>query len=399
MKLTTVLWLSLCFEVQQQGFGFLLPHRTSVATSSSSSLVASSIDDDTATTKSSRGNSEKRITITLPPFAGTDDDEDDQYPSVLHKLHIQSLLSAEEAAKACQIAHDFAASTGRWLQPDSDRHQSYATCDFPVEDCDELQEYLQGDDVDFDGRLFQSLSDLYDVEMEDLSYLDLFVVHYQAKTDDNAGDHNSQIMDRLEAHRDGSILAFSLLLNSPDDFQGGGTFYEGLRDATHESGLLHAGGVIRPQVAGQAVLHCGKILHGADVVTSGSRTVLVGFVDVSERCQRPAILAEACKEWGRVDVAKYRFNRQESKGHKGWASNNWRFLQGNGSSSALKGFVPAMQGIIRRSDEEVCRRKRLQAEDTLLQNILLPPEERPDDVFGGDISILDFDFEEDPSEL
>eukprot|EP00568_Trieres_chinensis_P012113 CAMPEP_0183301906 /NCGR_PEP_ID=MMETSP0160_2-20130417/7884_1 /TAXON_ID=2839 ORGANISM="Odontella Sinensis, Strain Grunow 1884" /NCGR_SAMPLE_ID=MMETSP0160_2 /ASSEMBLY_ACC=CAM_ASM_000250 /LENGTH=34 /DNA_ID= /DNA_START= /DNA_END= /DNA_ORIENTATION= len=33
-------------------------------------------------------------------------------------------------------------------------------------------------------------------------------------------------------------------------------------------------------MAGHVTLHTGKALHGADVVTAGTRTVLVGFVDV-----------------------------------------------------------------------------------------------------------------------
>jgi hypothetical protein len=285
---------------------------------------------------------------------------------------------------------DFAAETGRWDSPDSDRHASYATCDFPVDECDALRDHLEK--VDFDGRLFETLSDLYDVDMEDLSYLDLFVAHYQARNDEN-----SQIMDRLEAHRDGSLLAFSLLLSPPDEFEGGGTIYEGLRDVKDDDvPVLHEGGVIRPNHAGDAVLHCGKILHGADVVTSGSRTVLVGFVDVSERCQRPGVLGEACKQWGRMDVAQYRYNRQISKGHKSWISTNSWWLQGDGSCSAIKGIATASQGVVQRADPELCRRRRLEAEDTLLRTILLPRDERSKDLFGGDITVLDFDEDLEP---
>ncbi|KAG7354692.1 hypothetical protein IV203_004048 [Nitzschia inconspicua] len=394
MMLVALLWLALFFETLES-LSFtptIISCQPTTTTTSPSPLFASSVNDVTSESIQEL-NGRERITITLPPFAAMNQRDACQYPSVLHHLHIQSLLSQEEASKACQMAHDFAASTGRWLKPDSERHQSYATCDFPVEDCETLQDFL--DEVDFDGRLFKSLSDLYNIEMEDLSYLDLFVAHYQAKTDNN---DNPQIMDRLEAHRDGSILAFSLLLNSPDDFEGGGTFYEALRDVPPSFGVLHAGGTIRPQKAGDAVMHCGKILHGADVVTSGSRTVLVGFVDVSERCQRPGVLSEACKEWGRVDVVKYRFERQESKGHQGWLSNNSKFFHGDASSSAVKGFLPALQGVIRRNNPELCRRRRLEAEDVLLRNILLPSEERSNDVFDGDISILDINFEDDPSE-
>ncbi|KAL3933116.1 MAG: hypothetical protein SGARI_003783 [Bacillariaceae sp.] len=295
---------------------------------------------------------------------------------------------------------EYAAQTGKWNSPDSDRHASYATCDFPVDKCDALQDYF--DEVDFDRRLFDKFAELYDVDVQDLSYLDLFVAHYQAKNgnnDDNIDNINSQIMDRLEAHRDGSLLAFSLLLSPPDDFEGGGTFYEGLRDVPADNNnhsALNEGGVIRPTRAGDAVLHCGKILHGADVVTSGSRTVLVGFVDVSERCQRSGVLGEACKQWGRMDVAQYRYNRQVLKDCKSWISSNGRLLQGGGSCSAVKSVALASRGVVQRAYQERCRKRRLEAEDTLLRSILLPREERSNDLLDGDITILDFDEDLEP---
>lgn len=124
------------------------------------------------------------------------------------------------------------------------------------------------------------------------------------------------------------------------------------------------------------MLHCGKILHGADVVTSGRRIVLVGFIDVSKRCIRSGVLGESCKEWGRTDVAKYRFKRQGKKNHRGWVLNNSRWLQDVTNNSVVRGFVPASNGVIRRADPEGCRRRRLEVEDLLLRNILLPLAER-----------------------
>jgi hypothetical protein len=212
-----------------------------------------------------------------------------------------------------------------------------------------------------------------------MHYLDLFVAHYQAKDSEE-----SKVMDRLELHRDGTILSFSLLLNSPDDFTGGGTFYDALRDV-EPSGILHAGGVIRPDRPGDAVLHCGKILHGADVVTSGSRTVLVGFIDVSERCIRSGAMVEACTDFGRMDVAKIRHKRQEQKDHLGWVLNNERWLQGE---SHLKGFVPAFGSAVRRGDPEYQRQRKLEAEDILLRQVLLPQEKRTNEFLGGDITVL-----------
>lgn len=354
-----LLWIALFLDVLES----FSPPRRGIATTFLQNVASSSAEDTTKTD----------ITLLVPRSVNSEEG----YPSPLHKIHIRTLLSEQEANACSKIAMDYASSTGRWDAPDFDRHQAYATCDFPVEDCEQLQEYLE--EIGFDERLWTDLSQLYNIDEDDMSYLDLFVAHYQAKDSED-----SSVMDRLELHRDGTVLSFSLLLNSPDDFTGGGTFYDALRDV-EPSGILHSGGVIRPERAGDACLHSGKLLHGADVVTSGSRTVLVGFVEVAERCIRPGVLAKACTDFGRMDVAAYRFKRQEQKQHKGWALNNGRWLQGH---FHLKGFVPAFESVIRRAEPEYQRRQKLEAEDILLRKILLPEEERTNELLGGDISII-----------
>lgn len=345
---------------------------------SSTSLLSSTIErkvtDDSA---ADLGTTD--IMITLPKFSV---DNNSSFPSPLHRIHIRSLLSDDEVGMALKLSIDHAEANSRFDNPDTDRHINYATCDFPVDECAQLETFLES--ADFERRLFGQFADLYNVDSDDLSFNDLFVAYYQAKPDKDDGnidDNNdeSNIMDRLELHRDGSLFSFSLLLNPPDEFDGGGTFYDALRDidpADHDYGILHPGGAIRPSRAGDAVLHCGKIFHGANVVTSGRRVVLVGFVDLSKRCIRKGILGNACKEWGRQDVAKYRYLRQEKKNHKGWVLNNSRWLSNKSNNSVLRGFVPASSGVVRRADPEGCRLRRLQTEDNLLHNILLLPEER-----------------------
>jgi hypothetical protein len=331
--------------------------------------------------------------ILVPSVVRQDDNqvvnEGHPYPSPLHYLHVRSLMTTDEAQRCCSISQIYAQQTGRWDTPDGKRHQSYPTCDFPVDECDALEEYLE--EIGFDARLWSSLSELYGIDPSDMEYLDLFVAHYQAKED---GDNSTRrSMDRLESHRDGSLLSFSLLLNSPDDFKGGGTFYDALRDVvpTDETPVLHSGGVIRLTKAGDACLHCGKLLHGADTVTSGSRTVLVGFIDVSQRCYRPGVLANACTEWGRMDVADFRYRRQSHMGNTGWTLKNGQFLPRvqSGRPSYLQGFVPAFASAARRADPEYQRQKKLETEDALLRMILLPPDERPKDPWDDDsITIL-----------
>jgi hypothetical protein len=72
---------------------------------------------------------------------------------------------------------------------------------------------------------------------------DLFYVRYDATT---PGAQRS-----LEAHRDGSLLSFSIALSSPDDFVGGGTRFVG------------ADVVLRPEQAGDLV---ARLVMGCKVI-------------------------------------------------------------------------------------------------------------------------------------
>jgi hypothetical protein len=340
-------------------------------------------------------SSTTEATITIPPFFRGDNDDDasdilSEYPTLLHRIHVKSILSDEEAARCLTLATDYAEATGCWEQPDQVRHAAYSTCDFAVEECLPMQSYLD-DDIDFGGRIWGHLSSLYGIAYEDLTYLDFFCAHYQANDDDARA---TKTMDRLEAHRDGSLLSFTITLNNPNEFEGGGTFFDALRDVeptTTTPGVLQKGGVVCPLRAGDAVLHSGKILHGADVVRSGKRTVLVGFVDVSDWLKRPGALTAACRDWGRMDVATFRWKRQQEMtvdGNKGWILNNNRWLPRGGGQSFLRGVCPAFDSVERRADKEFQRIKKLEAEDLLLRSILLSEDEVLELYPESDISIL-----------
>lgn len=289
------------------------------------------------------------------------------YPTPLHQIHVCELLSDAESAACLQYSHEYAQQTNCWQAPDTDRHQTYSTCDFVVSKCEKLSNYL--DEIGFHERILETMSTLYSIELEDLSYLDLFCAHYQGRE-----TASSTSMDRLVEHRDGSLLSFTITLSPPDSFTGGGTVFECLRHVDVSSNaVLQPRGVVRPHRAGDAVLHCGKLLHGADVVQQGERTVMVGFVEVGPWSTRDGALHKACKQWGRLDVAVKRLERQNQKcgiHQKGWSlSTFWQ------APSALHGYCPRLKIVERRADAFLQRETRLYAEDTLLRSILLPKAE------------------------
>jgi hypothetical protein len=116
---------------------------------------------------------------------------------------------------------------------------------------------------------------------------DLFYVRYDA---DAPGAQTE-----LEAHRDASLLSFSVAMSSPDDFVGGGTRFVG------------SGQLLRPEAAGDLVAHSGKVLHAGEAVTAGVRDILVGFVAVTGEAVNVNFLASslvtAAREHPRLDVA------------------------------------------------------------------------------------------------
>jgi hypothetical protein len=189
-------------------------------------------------------------TFLVPRFFEGEVDQG-SYPSPLHSVHVKRILSSDESKKCLQLACDYADSMGRWERPDFARHATYATCDFAVQDCEILESYLNA--IGFNDRIWNHLSALFGVAWEDMSYLDFFCSHYRARTDDRP-----DAMDRLEAHRDGSLLSFTVTLTEPDQFEGGGTFFDALRDvvdASSDSPILLPGGTVKPTRAGDGVLH------------------------------------------------------------------------------------------------------------------------------------------------
>lgn len=325
--------------------------------------------------------------ITIPPFLPSDDN----YPSALHKIHILPLLNAEESVQLLELAKEHAAANQSWEQQDSTRHISYNTVDFPTEESDVITDYLS--DIDFADRVFGALGEAYDVDAEDMSFLDLFCASYEAATETvgDSAEGERGTMDRLEFHRDGSLLSFTVLLSSADDFEGGGTIFDALRDApideSNKSLLTSEGSIKAPQ--GYATLHSGKLLHGGHVVTKGQRIVLVGFVDVDERNVKPGVLGKAAGEWGRNDVRmfwnKRRLNllkkQQETDGgnavHPTWKSDAILAKEGRsclGPGLTIPHFI--IDRIESRADDTKIIRGRLRTEDELLREILLPRELR-----------------------
>ena len=148
----------------------------------------------------------------------------------------------------CNDIIEKANNYGKWT---SNRHKNYPTTDIPVDNIPDLN-------VDEELEKIKDICKCkYSLEADAIiKPYDIFVVKYDA---------NGQ--NKLDLHRDSSALSFVLLLSNPDDFVGGGTYYQSADET------------ITPEQGGLA-LHCGKVKHAGVTITSGTRYILIGFMNV-----------------------------------------------------------------------------------------------------------------------
>lgn len=173
--------------------------------------------------------------------------------SPLGWVHAVRVLSPEVAQWVRNEADKHANRRGGWRI--NLRHPKYATTDIEVKHNAQLAPWFH---KLFRNRIGPLIMNAYFPKGgTHLAPYDIFVVRYDATQ-----------QNRLEAHRDASVISFNLALN--EDFEGGGTYIDALGTRlTMDTGTL--------------LLHCGRLRHCGCPVTRGVRYILVGFVLVKSR--------------------------------------------------------------------------------------------------------------------
>ncbi len=133
----------------------------------------------------------------------------------------------------------------------SHRHDAFSTRDISVPIHSEIGILIHE-------KVITSLEMFYGFHEGDLEILDLFLVAYSCEE----GGQRS-----LDIHTDGSLISFNILLNSADEFEGGGTLFSTLTQTLVEL------------KRGQMLAHESRLLHGGRAITKGCRYLLVGFVE------------------------------------------------------------------------------------------------------------------------
>jgi len=174
------------------------------------------------------------------------------------------LLPKPTCERYIAAAEAWAARSGGWTTA---RHHSVATTDIPLTSLDEL---LPSFNEALRTLLLPALSACYPEAAplaSSLRVLDCFLVRYDATKQAS-----------LPTHTDQSLLSFTIALNDPGEYDGGGTWFRGL------------GRAIDAPAAGHAVLFPGKVEHGGHTITRGVRYIIVLFMgyETNRLSQRPA---------------------------------------------------------------------------------------------------------------
>lgn len=140
------------------------------------------------------------------------------------------------------------------------RHSAFPTTDIPIKET--ALAYL-GDMIK--QRLFPMLGNHFGFDAcRDLAFRDIFIVKYSASSQRG-----------LRAHTDGCLMSFNVLLSDPNEFDGGGTWFESIDSVV--------------QLAqGDCVYHDARIMHQGIDITRGERYILVGFVDTVDTLAKDA---------------------------------------------------------------------------------------------------------------
>ena len=193
-------------------------------------------------------------------------------PAAMEVHCVAGVFSEAQCETIVGAVRSAAAARGGW---DLNRHGRYPTTDMPVAEVGPGVEQLVREGV-FDGIL-RRYAAVYCGEHhlpEHLYFYDLFFVKYSTS---EASDQRE-----LAIHQDGSTFSFNLLLSRPEDFDGGGTFFE--KAAGSGSGCLQPDGyTVHAPGRGGAVVHSGDLRHGGAAITRGERLLLVGFIGTEQQ--------------------------------------------------------------------------------------------------------------------
>ena len=207
----------------------------------------------------------------------------------MHLVHESTapLVTEEECAAVVQESEEWARGRGGWT---STRHFNHPTTDIPLQELPRTRAWFNGACLD---RLYPFLAASFADALPNpraLRVADAFVVKYNASggqtflaphRDGSVRAHHraAAVAYMTHTHASGrSVVSFNIALNRCDEYEGGGTWFEGLGRSIQSE-------------RGHVLAHASGCMHGGHPITSGVRYILVAFVIVEGYA--PRITAEA----------------------------------------------------------------------------------------------------------
>mmetsp|Transcript_852 Transcript_852/g.1947 ORF Transcript_852/g.1947 Transcript_852/m.1947 type:complete len:746 (-) Transcript_852:88-2325(-) len=158
------------------------------------------------------------------------------------------VMDRETCKRIIDEAEKYAQEMGGWS---STRHYAVPTTDIEVSELPFVKEAFANA---LRERIYPALATQFNVDPNKIRPVDAFLVKYDASK-----------QNHLPVHSDESQFSFTLALNDPSEYIGGGTWFPGLGESLN----AHAGGMVS---------FPGPVAHGGNAITSGKRYIIAAFL-------------------------------------------------------------------------------------------------------------------------
>lgn len=181
----------------------------------------------------------------------------DRVPPTVH-VTATPIFTKEECANVVAMADAYAAKSGGWTGIEAGRYKVHGEW---VKDIDGVREWFDGA---LRTRLYPALAELFPGVAADTSKLRVqsaYLFKYDAET-----------RAATDVHVDSGLLSFTISLNSADEYDGGGTWFEA------EDRLVEMD-------CGEATFRPGCVRHQGRPVARGERYIVGGFIMTTDEVE------------------------------------------------------------------------------------------------------------------